>query len=66
MMVLAVVFLVCLIMLLFVVPVFAKTFKDAGAAAARADPDLWSMLRKFMQSYWWLVIGVDRWRHRRI
>ncbi|MGC1549545.1 MAG: type II secretion system F family protein [Rhodanobacter sp.] len=54
-MVLAVVFLVCMIMLLFVVPVFAKTFQDAGAELPAPTQVLVSA-SKFMQSYWWLVL----------
>jgi type IV pilus assembly protein PilC len=57
MMVLAVVFMVCLIMLLFVVPVFAKTFQDAGAQLP-APTQLLVTASEFMQSYWWVVIGV--------
>jgi type IV pilus assembly protein PilC len=57
MMVLGVVFLVCMIMLLFVVPVFAKTFKDAGADLPAPTQVLVSA-SEFMQSYWWLVIGI--------
>jgi len=57
MMVLAVVFMVILIMLLFVVPVFAKTFQDAGAQLP-APTQLLVDASKFMQSYWWLFIGV--------
>lgn len=57
MMVLAVVFVVCLIMLLFVVPVFAKTFADAGSCAP-APTQLLVTASQFMQSYWWVVIGV--------
>lgn len=57
MMVLAVVFMVCLIMLLFVVPVFAKTFQDAGAQLP-APTQLLVSASEFMQSYWWVVIGV--------
>ncbi len=57
MMVLAVVFLVCLIMLLFVVPVFAKTFQDAGAQLP-APTQLLVTASKFMQSYWFVVIGI--------
>ncbi|WEN16327.1 type II secretion system F family protein [Rhodanobacter sp. AS-Z3] len=57
MMVLAVVFLVMLIMLLFVVPVFTKTFQDAGADLPAPTQVLVSM-SEFMQSYWWLVIGI--------
>ena len=57
MMVLAVVFMVCLIMLLFVVPVFAKTFQDAGAQLP-APTQLLVTASAFMQSYWWVVIGI--------
>lgn len=57
MMVLAVVFVVVLIMLLFVVPVFAKTFTDAGAQLP-APTQLVVDASKFVQSYWWLMIGV--------
>jgi type IV pilus assembly protein PilC len=57
MMVLVVVFLVCMIMLLFVVPVFAKTFKDAGAELP-APTQILVNASEFMQSYWWVVIGV--------
>ena len=56
MMVLVVVFLVCLIMLLFVVPVFAKTFANAGADLP-APTQILVSASKFMQSYWWVVIG---------
>ena len=57
MMVLAVVFLVVLIMLLFVVPVFSKTFADAGAELPAPTQILLSA-SIFMQSYWWVVIGA--------
>jgi type IV pilus assembly protein PilC len=57
MMVLAVVFMVVLIMLLFVVPVFAKTFQDAGAQLP-APTQLLVTASEFMQSYWWVVVGV--------
>ncbi|MFK2903224.1 type II secretion system F family protein [Dyella ginsengisoli] len=57
MMVLAVVFVVVLIMMLFVVPVFAKTFQDAGAALP-APTQFVVNASKFVQSYWWLIIGV--------
>jgi len=57
MMVLAVVFMVCLIMLLFVVPVFAKTFQDAGAQLP-APTQLLVSASQFMQSYWFVVIGL--------
>ena len=55
-MVLAVCFLVCMIMLLFVVPVFARTFESAGAALP-APTLIVVNASKFMQSYWWVVIG---------
>ena len=57
MMVLVVVFMVVLIMLLFVVPVFAKTFQDAGAQLP-APTQLLVTASEFMQSYWWLIIGI--------
>ncbi|MBQ4854478.1 type II secretion system F family protein [Rhodanobacter sp. B2A1Ga4] len=57
MMVLAVVFIVVLIMLLFVVPVFAKTFQDAGAQLP-APTQLLVTASRFMQSYWFVVVGV--------
>ena len=57
MMVLAVVFIVILIMLLFVVPVFAKTFQDAGAQLP-APTQLLVDASKFMQDYWFVVVGV--------
>jgi type IV pilus assembly protein PilC len=57
MMVLAVVFVVILIMLLFVVPVFAKTFQDAGAELP-APTQLLVDASKFMQDYWFVVIGI--------
>ncbi len=57
MMVLAVVFLVVLIMLLFVVPVFSKTFEDAGAELP-APTQLLVTASAFMQSYWWVVVGI--------
>jgi type IV pilus assembly protein PilC len=56
MMVLVVVFLVVIIMLLFVVPVFAKTFHDAGADLP-APTQIMVNASRFMQSYWWVVIG---------
>ncbi|MGN2253503.1 type II secretion system F family protein [Frateuria sp. GZRe12] len=56
-MVLAVVFLVTMIMLLFVVPVFAQTFKDAGADLPAPTQFVLSA-SNFMMSYWWIVIGV--------
>lgn len=56
-MVLVVVFLVVMIMLLFVVPVFAKTFQDSGAALP-APTQFLVDASKVMQQYWWLVIGT--------
>jgi type IV pilus assembly protein PilC len=56
MMVLAVAFLVTMILLLFVVPVFETTFKDAGAELPLPTQIVVSASR-FMQHYWWLVIG---------
>lgn len=56
-MVLCVALLVSMIMLLFVVPVFAKTFQDAGAALP-APTQIVVSASRFMQSYWWVVIGV--------
>jgi type IV pilus assembly protein PilC len=55
-MVLCVAMLVSMIMLLFVVPVFAKTFKDAGAALP-APTQIVVSASQFMQHYWWVVIG---------
>jgi type IV pilus assembly protein PilC len=54
-MVLVVAFAVCMIMLLFVVPVFAKTFKDAGAQLP-APTQIVVNLSEFMQQYWWMII----------
>jgi type IV pilus assembly protein PilC len=54
-MVLVVAFVVCMIMLLFVVPVFAKTFQDAGAQLP-APTQIVVSASQFMQSYWWAVI----------
>ncbi|MBN8922608.1 MAG: type II secretory pathway protein [Rhodanobacter sp. 68-29] len=56
-MVVAVAFLVSMIMLLFVVPVFAQTFKDAGAALP-APTQMVISASEFMKSWWWLVIGI--------
>jgi type IV pilus assembly protein PilC len=55
-MVMVVAFAVIMIMLLFVVPVFAKTFKDAGAQLP-APTQLLVSMSQFMQQYWWLIIG---------
>jgi type IV pilus assembly protein PilC len=56
-MVLAVALLVSMILLLFVVPVFQQTFKDAGAELP-APTQIVISASQFMQSYWWLVIGL--------
>ncbi|BBD80361.1 type II secretion system F family protein [Aerosticca soli] len=55
-MVLAVALLVSMIMLLFVVPVFAQTFRDAGAELP-APTQVVISASEFMKSYWWVVIG---------
>ena len=55
-MVMVVAFAVIMIMLLFVVPVFAKTFKDAGAELP-APTQLLVTMSAFMQEYWWVVLG---------
>jgi type IV pilus assembly protein PilC len=55
-MVMVVAFAVIMIMLLFVVPVFAKTFKDAGATLP-APTQLLVTMSQFMQQYWWVVLG---------
>lgn len=55
-MVLAVALLVSMIMLLFVVPVFAQTFKDAGAELP-APTQIVISASEFMKAYWWAVIG---------
>ena len=56
-MVVAVAFLVSMIMLLFVVPVFAQTFHDAGAALP-APTQVVISASNFMKSWWWLVLLV--------
>ena len=57
-MVLAVALLVCVIMLLFVVPVFEQTFKDAGAELP-APTLIVVAASRFMQAYWWaLLVGL--------
>jgi type IV pilus assembly protein PilC len=57
-MVMAVALLVCVIMLLFVVPVFEQTFRDAGAELPVPTLVVVAASR-FMQSYWWaLLIGI--------
>lgn len=56
-MVLVVAFLVTMILLLFVVPVFQQTFHDAGAELP--FPTLVVVkASEFMQAYWWMVIGI--------
>ncbi|WP_369930572.1 type II secretion system F family protein [Xanthomonas sp. NCPPB 2632] len=55
-MVLVVALLVSMILLLFVVPVFQQTFKDAGADLP-APTQFVVSASEFMQSYWWMVIG---------
>jgi type IV pilus assembly protein PilC len=55
-MVLGVALLVTTILLLFVVPVFQDTFKDAGAALP-APTQFVVSASHFMQDYWWLVFG---------
>ena len=54
-MVLVIALLVCTIMLLFVVPVFAKTFQDAGAELP-APTQIVVSASNFMQHYWWIVL----------
>jgi len=56
-MVVSVAFLVSMIMLLFVVPVFAQTFKDAGAALP-APTQVVISASEFMKSWWWLVLLI--------
>ncbi|HET7267072.1 MAG TPA: type II secretion system F family protein [Oleiagrimonas sp.] len=56
-MVLVVAFAVSMILLLFVVPVFKDVFANAGAELP-APTQIVVAASKFMQSYWWLVIGV--------
>lgn len=56
-MVLAVALLVSMILLLFVVPVFQQTFKDAGAELP-APTQIVISASQFMQSYWYVVIGA--------
>jgi len=55
-MVVAVAMLVSMIMLLFVVPVFAQTFKDAGAELP-VPTQIVMNASTFMKSYWWVLIG---------
>jgi type IV pilus assembly protein PilC len=56
-MILVVALLVSMILLLFVVPVFEDTFKNAGAELP-APTQIVVSASRFMQSYWWAVIGV--------
>jgi type IV pilus assembly protein PilC len=56
-MVLVVAMLVSMIMLLFVVPVFASTFRDAGAELP-APTQIVINASEFMKQYWWAVIGT--------
>ncbi|AHX12265.1 type II secretory pathway protein [Dyella jiangningensis] len=55
-MVVGVAMLVSMIMLLFVVPVFAQTFKDAGAELP-VPTQIVMNASEFMKSYWWVLIG---------
>ncbi|WP_201313634.1 type II secretion system F family protein [Dyella sp. EPa41] len=55
-MVVAVAMLVSMIMLLFVVPVFAQTFKDAGAELP-VPTQIVMNASEFMKAYWWVLIG---------
>ncbi|KJV30918.1 type II secretion system F family protein [Luteibacter yeojuensis] len=56
-MVLVVALLVSMILLLFVVPVFEQTFAEAKAELP-APTQFVVAASKFMQSYWWVVIGI--------
>ncbi|HET8744639.1 MAG TPA: type II secretion system F family protein, partial [Ramlibacter sp.] len=56
-MVMVVAFLVSMILLLFVVPVFAQTFKDAGAELP-APTQIVINASEFMQHNWYIVVGV--------
>jgi type IV pilus assembly protein PilC len=56
-MVIAVALLVSMIMLLFVVPVFAQTFQQAGAALP-APTQFVVSASKFMKSWWWLIVLI--------
>ena len=62
-MVLAVAFMVSLIILLFVVPVFQDVFKNAGAALP-APTQMVINASKFVQAYWWASHRRHRRRHR--
>ncbi len=55
-MVLVVAFLVTMILLLFVVPVFQQTFAEAKVELP-APTQLIVSASAFMQSYWWVVLG---------
>jgi type IV pilus assembly protein PilC len=55
-MVMVVAFLVTMVLLLFVVPVFQQTFAEAHAELP-APTQIIVSASQFMQSYWWLVIG---------
>ena len=55
--VLVVAFLVAMIWLLFVVPVFQSVFENAGAALP-APTQVVISASKFMQAYWWLVLLI--------
>lgn len=56
-MVLIVAFVVSMILLLFVVPVFQDVFAGAGAELP-APTQIVVGASRFMQHYWWLVLGV--------
>ncbi|HET6632014.1 MAG TPA: type II secretion system F family protein [Rhodanobacteraceae bacterium] len=56
-MVMAVAFLVCVIMLIFVVPVFQSVFANAGADLP-ALTQLVVSASHFMTSYWWMVLLI--------
>jgi len=56
-MILVVALLVSMVLLLFVVPVFEDTFKQAGADLP-APTQIVVNASRFMQSYWWVVIGI--------
>lgn len=56
-MVVSVACLVSAIMLLFVVPVFAQTFKDAGAALP-VPTQIVISASEFMKNWWWLVLTI--------
>ena len=56
-MILCVALIVSMILLLFVVPVFEDTFKNAGAELP-APTQIVVSASKFMQSWWWLIIAI--------